>query len=108
MIRPHPPRLRMKRRNTVSVTPAMEAKTVAGSIGIFPIITLAGTVATARAMTPASASTGFSQFLRTRLFYRLPQAMQLWHNLHHITYGRNREKRSARVLRRGYGQMDRP
>src|SRR5580700_9341486 len=80
MISPHPPRLRMKRRNTVSVTPAMGAKTVAGSIGIFPIITLAGTVATARARTPAPTFAGFSQYLRTVLFYRLPQVMQLWHN----------------------------
>jgi len=77
--RPHPPRLRMKRRNTVSVTPAMGAKTVAGSIGTFPIITRAGTVATARATPLASAFNGFSQYLRTCLFYCLPQAMQLWH-----------------------------
>src|ERR1700693_5622253 len=83
MIRPHPPRLRMKRRNTVSVTPAMGAKTVAGSIGTFPIITLAGTIATARARTPAPTLAGFSQYLRTLLFYCLPQVMQLWHNLHH-------------------------
>ena len=32
MIRPHPPRLRMKRRKTVSVTPAMGASTVAGEM----------------------------------------------------------------------------
>src|SRR5579863_2172225 len=57
----------MKRRNTVSVTPAIGARTVAGSIGTFPIITLAGTVATARATPPASTLTGFSQYLRTCL-----------------------------------------
>src|ERR1700731_4720072 len=32
MIRPHPPRLRINRRNTVSVTPAIGARTVAGAI----------------------------------------------------------------------------
>ena len=37
MIRPHPPRLRMKRRKTVSVTPAMGASTVAGAIFTGPI-----------------------------------------------------------------------
>ena len=37
MISPQPPRLRMKRRKTVSVTPAMGARTVAGAIGTLPI-----------------------------------------------------------------------
>ena len=37
MISPQPPRLRMKRRKTVSVTPAMGASTVAGSIFTGPI-----------------------------------------------------------------------
>ena len=37
MSRPHPPRLRMNRRNTVSVTPAMGASTVAGAIRTPPI-----------------------------------------------------------------------
>src|SRR5262249_28271755 len=37
MIRPHPPRLRIKRRKTVSVTPAIGARTVAGAMGTFPI-----------------------------------------------------------------------
>ena len=37
MISPQPPRLRMKRRNTVSVTPAMGASTVAGAIVTGPI-----------------------------------------------------------------------
>src|SRR5579859_621610 len=36
MIRPHPPRLRIKRRNTVSVTPAIGARTVAGAMRIPP------------------------------------------------------------------------
>src|SRR4029077_14201384 len=36
MIRPHPPRLRMNRRNTVSVTPAIGARTVAGVIRVPP------------------------------------------------------------------------
>src|SRR5205807_5928201 len=43
MIRPHPPRLRMKRRKTVSVTPAMGARTVAGVIWTPPMERLEGT-----------------------------------------------------------------
>jgi hypothetical protein len=43
MISPHPPRLRMNRRNTVSVTPAIGASTVAGEILTPPISTDAGT-----------------------------------------------------------------
>src|SRR5258708_34942258 len=42
MIRPHPPRLRMKRRKTVSVTPAMGARTVAGAIWTPPMGKLEG------------------------------------------------------------------
>src|SRR5580658_6675804 len=42
MIRPQPSRLRMKRRNTVSVTPAMGARTVAGAIFTVPIAKLVG------------------------------------------------------------------
>src|SRR6266480_765114 len=37
MISPHPLRLRMKRRNTVSVTPAIGASTVAGATFTGPI-----------------------------------------------------------------------
>src|ERR1051326_781425 len=37
MISPHPPRFRIKRRKTVSVTPAIGAKTVAGEIFSAPI-----------------------------------------------------------------------
>src|ERR1700716_4079038 len=43
MISPHPPRLRMKRRNTVSVTPAIGASTVAGAIWTPPMERLEGT-----------------------------------------------------------------
>src|SRR5450432_1333618 len=43
MISPQPSRLRMKRRKTVSVTPAMGASTVAGEIRTSPIKRLAGT-----------------------------------------------------------------
>src|SRR5665811_2000695 len=43
MIRPHPPRLRIKRRKTVSVTPAMGARTVAGEMVTLPIMRLDGT-----------------------------------------------------------------
>ena len=37
IIRPQPPRLRMKRRKTVSVTPAIGARTVAGATGTLPM-----------------------------------------------------------------------
>ena len=37
MIRPQPPRLRMKRRKTVSVTPAIGASTVAGAMRTGPM-----------------------------------------------------------------------
>src|SRR3981081_3162802 len=43
MISPHPPRLRMKGRKTVSVTPAIGASTVAGAIWTPPIERLEGT-----------------------------------------------------------------
>src|SRR5437879_4374393 len=43
MMRPRPPRLRMKRRKTVSVTPAMGARTVAGATRTLPIRTSEGT-----------------------------------------------------------------
>jgi len=42
MISPQPPRLRMKRRKTVSVTPAMGASTVAGAMRTLPISKLGG------------------------------------------------------------------
>src|SRR4051794_4192172 len=42
MISPQPPRLRMKRRKTVSVTPAIGARTVAGAIVTGPIETWVG------------------------------------------------------------------
>src|SRR5580658_9746342 len=42
MIRPQPLKLRMKRRNTVSVTPAMGASTVAGAIFNGPTAKLLG------------------------------------------------------------------
>src|SRR3984893_8750794 len=42
MIRPHPPRFLIKRRKTVSVTPAMGASTVAGAMRTFPIFRTAG------------------------------------------------------------------
>src|ERR1700676_4121000 len=43
MMSPHPPRLRMKRRKTVSVTPAMGARTVAGEIVTLPMVRVDGT-----------------------------------------------------------------
>src|SRR5882672_2816489 len=67
MIRPQPPRLRMKRRKTVSVTPAMGARTVAGEIATAPIFRVSGT-RVAGVVTPALA--GLSQNLRTWSFYR--------------------------------------
>src|SRR5512146_3520849 len=42
MMRPQPPRPRMKRRNTVSVTPAIGARTVAGAISTLPMLSLGG------------------------------------------------------------------
>ena len=38
MISPQPPWARIRRRNTVSVTPAMGARTVAGASSIGPIL----------------------------------------------------------------------
>src|SRR5689334_3040313 len=67
MIRPHPPRLRMKRRKTVSVTPAMGAKTVAGEIVTVPICKSFGTGLRdtgSRAGAPAPLPAELSQNLR--------------------------------------------
>jgi hypothetical protein len=60
----------MKRRKTVSVTPAMGASTVAGAILTPPITTEEGTgfADVARAPSPASGPE-LSQNLRTTLFY---------------------------------------
>ena len=46
MMSPQPPWLRMRRRKTVSVTPAMGASTVAGAIFIGPIWNAPGTTLT--------------------------------------------------------------
>src|SRR5512146_1902908 len=74
MIRPQPPRLRMKRRNTVSVMPDMGASRVAGAMRTPPRETESGTRAetesVARAPSPAALA-GVSQYLRTSLFYRV-------------------------------------
>src|SRR5579884_358979 len=67
MIKPHPPRLRMKRRKTVSVTPAMGASTVAGVIRTGPICKESGT--TADADCGVRVSPGLSQNFFTKLFY---------------------------------------
>ena len=74
MISPHPPRLRMKRRKTVSVTPAIGASTVAGAIRTVPIVSEegTGTACVARAPSPATGPE-LSQYLRTPLFYLSPQ-----------------------------------
>src|SRR5436190_14652349 len=57
MINPHPPRLRMNRRNTVSVTPAIGASTVAGEIVTLPIFNDGGTTAgVGRTLPPASSA----------------------------------------------------
>jgi hypothetical protein len=70
MISPHPPKFRIKRRKTVSVTPAMGASTVAGAIRTFPMVKDEGT-GTARVARAPSPATGpdVSQYLRTPLFY---------------------------------------
>src|SRR5580692_11877130 len=80
MMRPQPPRLRMKRRKTVSVTPAMGARTVAGAILTMPMGRPAGTGLRDRDWRTKSAlslskgmsaphATGLSHILRTALFY---------------------------------------
>src|ERR1039458_8464925 len=59
MMRPHPPRLRMKRRKTVSVTPAIGARTVAGEMLTVPMVRLAGTgFSKANCRPPVSAPLG--------------------------------------------------
>src|SRR5882757_4160591 len=88
MISPQPPRLRMKRRKTVSVTPAIGARTVAGAISMPPMERAAGTGfcgAAWRGKPSLSLSKGvpaplgplateLSQDLRTGLFYLALQA----------------------------------
>src|SRR5713226_4090415 len=76
MIRPHPPRSRINRRKTVSVTPAMGASTVAGAMRTPPIITDEGTgtacpakVACVVAGDSPALGPEASQYLRTALFY---------------------------------------
>src|ERR1700722_6098908 len=71
MIKPQPPRLRMKRRNTVSVTPAMGARTVAGVLVTLPMERLPGTGfsgAASRAKVPAAHDPELSQNFFT-VFY---------------------------------------
>src|SRR5258706_7361216 len=70
MIKPHPPRLRMNRRNTVSVTPAIGASTVAGRITTPPKTSDGGRAVPARAKAsdadaPAAAPPELSQYFRT-------------------------------------------
>src|SRR5438270_682594 len=88
MMRPHPPRLRMKRRKTVSVTPAMGARTVAGEMVTLPILRTLGTrfwgrtwhsgaAGRSRAGVPAphsSAPHELSQNFFTSLFYLPPSS----------------------------------
>src|SRR5258706_5028929 len=75
MINPHPPRLRINRRNTVSVTPAIGANTVAGRISTPPKSSDGGTgvpplaKASVAADPPGDAPSELSQYFRTR-FYR--------------------------------------
>src|SRR6202011_4452914 len=68
MMSPHPPRFRMKRRKTVSVTPAMGARTVAGAMRTFPIVMEEGTGRVVAGDSPALGPE-LSQYLRTILFY---------------------------------------
>src|SRR5215467_14498192 len=89
MINPHPPRFRIKRRNTVSVTPAMGANTVAGEIVTAPIRTCAGTIVCASG---AAAETGLSQNFLTRVFY-LPR---VWRRLWGVQTRSTRPRRSGR------------
>src|SRR5512146_116418 len=81
MIRPQPPRLRMKRRNTVSVMPDMGASSVAGAMRTPPRETESGTRTSAPSRAgacpePAEGApapqglAGVSQYLRTALSYQ--------------------------------------
>src|SRR5271157_5462205 len=56
IIRPQPPRLRMKRRKTVSVMPAIGASTVEGRISMVPSVTDEGTRASGGAVRGAGLS----------------------------------------------------
>src|ERR1700677_3579074 len=62
--------LRMKRRNTVSVTPAIGARTVAGATNTLPISIEAGT----RAISGMLFSRGLSQFFFMETFFIKPYA----------------------------------
>src|SRR5215831_19708727 len=85
MMSPHPPRLRMKRRKTVSVTPAMGARTVAGEIVTVPIGRVVGIgfwgrgwpfcgAGSSRAGVPMphTSAHGLSQNLRIKLYSTFP------------------------------------
>src|SRR5271167_447381 len=83
MIRPHPPRFLIKRRKTVSVTPAMGASTVAGAISTLPIFRVAGTPRAGPAVSSGAkgaspvrvtAASVLSQNFCTPLFYVLSNA----------------------------------
>src|ERR1039457_6898590 len=87
MMRPHPPRLRMKRRKTVWVTPAIGARTVAGEMVTVPMERLVGTgfryagsptdsAVSSRAGAPAPhvPFPELSQNFFTVLFYLSPQS----------------------------------
>src|ERR1700686_827929 len=75
MIRPHPPRFLMKRRKTVSVTPAMGASTVAGAMRTFPIFKTVGnpcaSVGTGVSPVRPTAASVLSQNFCTVRFYVL-------------------------------------
>src|SRR4051794_13797906 len=69
MTSPQPVRLRMNWRKTVSVTPAMGARTVAGAISTALVASGASMGKVAGTRTPAGISlvaAGFSQYLRIR------------------------------------------
>src|SRR5947209_13390209 len=62
----------MKRRKTVSVTPAMGARMVAGAMRTLPIWTHCGMAAGSA----ARPETGVSQYLRMELFYAFQQHLK--------------------------------
>src|SRR5258708_25082414 len=104
-IRPQPPRLRMKRRKTVSVTPAMGASTVAGAIFTPPRTTDGGT-----GFSPfLTSGTGFSQYLRTSGYFNaFAQNRRICHNFRyprHIAHGRIAEQPVVPIR---LEKMDRP
>src|SRR6202140_71755 len=84
MIRPHPPRFLLKRRKTVSVTPAGGGRTVAGAISTFPIFKAVGkarvSVGTGVSPVRPAAASVLSQNFCTSVFYVLSSRAEMCDN----------------------------